>query len=257
MAGPASAGANAVEVTALTKRFGNVAAVDGISFTLPRGRCLGLLGGNGAGKTTTIAILLGLVLPDGGSVRVLGQDMLQDRFAVLPRINFSSPYSDLPHRLTVRENLGVFARLYGVKHIGQRIAELTEELHLGDLLDRRTGALSSGQKARVSLAKALVNRPELLLLDEPTASLDPDTADWVRGRLEAARHETGAAILLASHNMGEVERLCDAVLMMQKGRIVDGGAPAELAQRYGHDDLESAFLTMARGGVANPVEVSP
>jgi ABC-2 type transport system ATP-binding protein len=233
----------------LTKRFHRsaAAAVDGISFAVPRGATVALLGGNGAGKTTTISMLLGLLLPSDGRITVLGRDMAKDRYAVLPRMNFSSPYVDLPHRLTVKENLAVYARLYGVRDRRRRIAELAELLDLTGFLDRPSGKLSAGQKTRVALAKALVNTPELLLLDEPTASLDPDTGDWVRSMLERYRAERGATILLASHNMAEVERLCDSVLMMKAGKIVDQGSPDELIARYGRTDLEEVFLDIARG----------
>jgi ABC-2 type transport system ATP-binding protein len=165
---------------------------------------------------------------------------------VLPRLNFSSPYVDLPHRLTVRENLAVYAHLYGVPKWRARVAELAEHLAITELLRRRTGSLSAGQKTRVALAKALLNRPDVLLLDEPTASLDPDTADWIRRYLEDYRRERGAAILLASHNMAEVERLCDEVLMMRRGRIVDRGKPRDLIARYGRQNLEEVFLDIAR-----------
>jgi ABC-2 type transport system ATP-binding protein len=238
--------ANAIEVQGLTKRYGDVLAVDGIDFTAPAGTTLGLLGGNGAGKTTTIAMLLGLLLPTAGSIRVLGHDMLRDRFAALARMNFSSPYVSLPQRLTVRENLAVYGHLYNVRHTGERIAELAAELDLGTLLDRPAGQLSAGQKTRVALAKSLINRPELLLLDEPTASLDPDTGDLVRTWLERYRTETGCTILLASHNMAEVERLCSHVLMLKKGQVVDRGSPQDLLDRYGRDDLEEVFLDIAR-----------
>lgn len=235
-----------IDVRGLTKRFDQVVAVDAVDFTIPTGATVALLGGNGAGKTTTISMLLGLLLPTAGSIRVLGEDMLRHRHRVLPRLNFSSPYVDLPHRLTVRENLTVYGWLYGISGVRNRIAELAKDLAVGDFLDRPTGKLSAGQKTRVALAKALLNMPELLLLDEPTASLDPDTADWVRGYLESYRRATGAAILLASHNMGEVERLCDTVLMMRQGRIVDRGTPAELLRRYGRRNLEEVFLDIAR-----------
>jgi ABC-2 type transport system ATP-binding protein len=237
----------AIVVETLSKRFGDVTAVDGISFTMPRGEVWGLLGGNGAGKTTTIGMLLGLLIPTSGSVRCLGHDMATDRFAALARMNFSSPYVALPHRLSVAENLRVYGHLYGVDGLERRIRDLARAFELTGFLDRPAGQLSAGQKTRVALAKALVNRPDLLLLDEPTASLDPDTADWVRSRLEAARAETGASILLASHNMGEVERLCSHVLMLKQGRIVDQGSPAELLRRYGREDLEEVFLDIARG----------
>ena len=236
-----------IAVAGLTKRFGDTVAVDGIDFTVARGTTAALLGGNGAGKTTTLAMLLGLLLPSAGEVRVLGEDMRHHRHRVLPRMNFSSPYIDLPHRLTVRENLRVYGMLYGVDDLGRRIERLAEDLQLADILGRRVGNLSAGQRTRVALAKALVNTPELLLLDEPTASLDPDTGDWVRGYLETYRAETGASILMASHNMGEVERLCSEVLMMRRGQIVDRGSPQMLIDRYGRDTLEQVFLDIARG----------
>jgi ABC-2 type transport system ATP-binding protein len=235
-----------IEVTQLTKKFKNVAAVDGVSFAIHGGHVTALLGGNGAGKTTTISMLLGLLTPTSGTIRVLGEDMLRHRYRVLPRLNFSSPYVDLPHRLTVRENLMVFARLYNLPRPGARIVELAADLELTELLDRKAGNLSSGQKTRVALAKAMLNRPELLLLDEPTASLDPDTADWVRSYLERYARDTGASILLASHNMAEVERLASDVLMMKAGRIVDRGGPTDLVGRYGRDTLEDVFLDIAR-----------
>ena len=190
--------------------------------------------------------MLGLLKPSSGEVRVLGADMVRHRYKVLHRINFSSPYVDLPHRLTVRENLIVYAHLYGLSRPKTRIRRLIEGLSLEELEKRRIGSLSAGQKTRVALAKALLNEPEVLLLDEPTASLDPDTADWVRSYLERYRMESGAAILLASHNMGEVERLCSMVLMMRGGRIVDRGTPAGLVQRYGRQTLEEVFLDIAR-----------
>ena len=236
----------AIEAEGLTKRYGETLAVEGLSFTLPRGGTVGLLGGNGAGKSTTIAMLLGLLIPSSGRVRVLGHDMARDRFAALARANFSSPYIALPHRLSVAENLRVYAHLYDVPDAEGRIAELAAQLSLADLMDRPAGQLSAGQKTRVALAKSLINRPDLLLLDEPTASLDPDTADWVRSWLERYRAESGCAILLASHNMAEVERLCDCVLMLKTGRLVDSGTPADLLARYGRDDLEEVFLDIAR-----------
>jgi len=248
-----------IDVRGLTKRFGDVVAVDGIDFEAQIGATVGLLGGNGAGKTTTIAMLLGLLVPTAGSIRVLGHDMLRDRFAALARMNFSSPYVSLPYRLTVRENLKIYGHLYNVRHVDDRIAELAEELDLGALLDRPAGQLSAGQKTRVALAKSLINRPELLLLDEPTASLDPDTGDLVRTWLERYRSETGCTILLASHNMAEVERLCSDVLMLKQGKVVDRGSPQELLGRYGRDDMEEVFLDIARdrrGGTAQPLEAA-
>ena len=237
----------AIAVDRLVKRYKTATAVDGISFELPRGSITGLLGGNGAGKTTTIAMIMGLVTPTSGTVTVLGAAMPDRRYDVLHRMNFESPYVDLPMRLTVRQNLCVFAQLYAVEDIAGRIAELAGDLDLVDLLDCPTGKLSAGQKTRVSLAKALLNRPDVLLLDEPTASLDPDTADWVRGRLEHFRDTHGATVLLASHNMMEVERLCGRVIIMKRGRIEDDDTPAQLLARYGRDTLEEVFLDVARG----------
>jgi ABC-2 type transport system ATP-binding protein len=243
---PPDPGAPAIVAEGLTKRYGDTLAVDNLSFTLPRGATWGLLGGNGAGKTTTIAMLLGMLIPTSGRASVLGHDMARDRFAALARMNFSSPYVALPQRLSVAENLRVYAHLYDVRGAEARIRQLATELELTPLLDRPAGALSAGQKTRVALAKSLINRPDVLLLDEPTASLDPDTADWVRSWLERYRDESGCAILLASHNMAEVERMCSHVLMLKQGRLVDGGSPADLLARYGRDDLEEVFLDIAR-----------
>ena len=240
----------------LVKRYGRTLAVGGVSFAVARGVTAALLGGNGAGKTTTLSILLGLLLPSEGSVRILGEDMLRHRYRVLPRINFSSPYAALPHRLTVRQNLSVYARLYGLARHRERIERLANDLQITRFLDRPAGKLSSGQKTRVALAKALLNEPEVLLLDEPTASLDPDTADWVRSYLEAYRARTGATMLLASHNMGEVERLCSQVMMMKSGLIVDRGSPDELIDRYGRTNLEEVFLHIARAREFEPEPVS-
>jgi ABC-2 type transport system ATP-binding protein len=240
----------AIEARRLVKRFGATTAVDAISFTVEAGTVVGLLGGNGAGKTTTIGMIMGLTLPSAGEVRALGVDMARDRYRALSRMNFESPYVDMPHRLTVRQNLRVFGRLYGVAGVEKRIEALAAGLALESFLDRPSGSLSAGQKTRVALAKALINDPELLLLDEPTASLDPDTADWVRSRLEAFRRERGATILLASHNMAEVERLCGRVLMLKQGRIVDDGSPDELIARYGRSSLEEVFLDVARAPAA-------
>ena len=236
----------AIEVDGLTKRFAKVTAVDGISFSVETGATVALLGGNGAGKTTTLAMLLGLLEPTEGRVRVLGHDMRHERAHVLPRMNFSSPYVDVPHRLSPRQNLRIYGHLYGIRDLGARIDTLIGDLDLEDFADRPVGSLSAGQRTRVALAKALVNEPELLLLDEPTASLDPDTGDWVRSYLESYQKRVKATILLASHNMSEVERLCTHVLMMRKGQIVDRGSPAELIGRYGRDTLEQVFLDIAR-----------
>ncbi len=237
----------AIAAKQLVKIYQRGRAVDGVTFNLPVGSVTGLLGGNGAGKTTTIAMIMGLLTPTSGRVRVLGAEMPDERYRVLHRMNFESPYVEMPMRLTVRQNLTVFGRLYGVEGLSERITVLAEELDLTGFLDRPNGRLSAGQKTRVSLAKALINRPEVLLLDEPTASLDPDTADWVRASLQRYRNEHGATILLASHNMNEVERLCERVIIMKNGRIEDDGAPACLLERYGRDNLEQVFLDVARG----------
>jgi ABC-2 type transport system ATP-binding protein len=236
----------AVEAERLAKRYREAVAVDGISFAIARGTIVGLLGGNGAGKTTTIGMIIGLVAPSAGSVRVFGADMAKEPYRVLGRMNFESPYVDLPHRLTVRQNLTVFGLLYGVADTAARIAALSAELDLAEFLDRQAGKISAGQKTRVALAKALINEPDLLVLDEPTASLDPDTADWIRGHLERYRAMKNATILLASHNMFEVERLCDRVIMMKRGKIVDDDAPERLIARYGRQNLEEVFLDVAR-----------
>ncbi len=237
---------DAIRVSGLTKRYGETLAVDDVSFAAARGQTIGLLGGNGAGKTTTIAMLMGLLIPTAGSIHVLGHDMARDRFAALARMNFSSPYVALPARLSVAENLRVYGHLYGVRGLEARIREVAAELDLLDLLERPAGQLSAGQKTRVALAKSLINRPELLLLDEPTASLDPDTGDMVRSWLERYRAASGCTILLASHNMAEVERMCSHVVMLKQGRIVDQGSPDDLLARYGRDDLEEVFLDIAR-----------
>ena len=236
-----------IAVERLVKIYKTVPAVDGISFTLALGTITALLGGNGAGKTTTIASIMGLITPTSGRVSVLGAQMPQQRYRVLHRMNFESPYVEVPMRLTVRQNLTVFGKLYNVDDLRERIAELGYELDLIDLLDRPTGNLSAGQKTRVSLAKALINSPDVLLLDEPTASLDPDTADWVRGRLERYCRDRRATVLLASHNMIEVERLCERVIMMKRGRIEDDDTPGQLLRRYGRSTLEEVFLDVARG----------
>ncbi len=237
----------AVAVDELVKVYRSTRAVDGISFALPTGSVTGLLGGNGAGKTTTIAMILGLVTPTSGSVRVLGAEMPHQRYQVLHRMNFESPYVDMPHRLTVRQNLTVFGRLYHVEDLSDRIADIAFALDLTEFIDRPVGKLSSGQKTRVALAKALINAPDVLLLDEPTASLDPDTADWVRSRIEDFRKRRNATILLASHNMAEVERLCERVIIMKRGRIEDDDTPERLLRRYGRETLEEVFLDVARG----------
>ncbi len=239
----------AIEVAHLVKVYKTTRAVDDVSFRIARGSITGLLGGNGAGKTTTIAMIMGLVLPTSGNIRVLGRPMPDQSADVLGRMNFESPYVDMPMRLTVRQNLTIFGRLYAVENLRERIDKLAADLDLRDFLDRANGKLSAGQKTRVALAKALINQPELLLLDEPTASLDPDTADWIRRHLEAYRKENGATILLASHNMLEVERLCDRVIIMKRGRIEDDDSPDSIMARYNRTTLEEVFLDVARGRV--------
>lgn len=246
----------AIEVRHLVKTFAAVQAVADITFTVGMGQTVALLGGNGAGKTTTIAMILGLIVPTSGSIAVFGHDIAAARYKVLGLMNFQSPYVDLPRRLSVRQNLMVYAALYGVPKPAERIGALARDLELGAFIDRKYGELSAGQRTRVGLAKALVNRPALLLLDEPTASLDPDTADWVRSYLERYRAENNATIFLASHNMGEVERLADDVLMMRQGKLVDQGSPDALIARYGRDNLEDVFLDIARGRRAHASAVA-
>jgi len=243
----AAASAAAIEVAHLVKVYKTTRAVDDVTFSIARGSITGLLGGNGAGKTTTIAMIMGLVLPTSGRVAVLGCAMPEQSAEVLGRMNFESPYVDMPMRLTVRQNLTVFGKLYAVPDLRGRIAQLAEDLDLSDFLDRASGKLSAGQKTRVALAKALINQPELLLLDEPTASLDPDTADWIRKHLETYRKANNATILLASHNMLEVERLCDRVIIMKTGRIEDDDSPDNILIRYNRTTLEEVFLDVARG----------
>lgn len=221
-------------------------AVDDLSFSLDKSSITALLGGNGAGKTTTLSMLLGLLRPSSGSIRLFEQDFIKNRFAVLSRMNFSSPYVDLPQRLTVRENLLVYAKLYGVINPGNRVAEVAESFRIENLLNQRLRRLSSGQKTRVSLAKSLINKPEFLLLDEPTASLDPDTTAWIRELLRQYRDQEGATILFASHDMREVELLCDKALLMKKGKLVEEGTPTQLLGKYNRDNLEDVFLQVNR-----------
>jgi len=223
-----------------------VKAVDNVSFSLDKSSITALLGGNGAGKTTTLSMLLGLLRPSSGSIRLFEQDFIKNRFAVLSRMNFSSPYVDLPQRLTVRENLLVYAKLYGVINPGNRVAEVAESFRIENLLNQRLRRLSSGQKTRVSLAKSLINKPEFLLLDEPTASLDPDTTAWIRELLRQYRDQEGATILFASHDMREVELLCDKALLMKKGKLVEEGTPTQLLEKYNRDNLEDVFLQVNR-----------
>src|SRR5512144_1807162 len=238
---------SAIVVADLSKAYGAVEAVKGISFAVRRGTTTALLGGNGAGKTTTLSMLLGVLTPTSGRVTVLGADMPAARHRVLPRMNFTSPYVDLPKRLTVRQNLAVFADLYGVRHLRERIAAVAADCDLVELLSRPYGSLSAGQRTRVSLAKAVLNEPDVLLLDEPTASLDPDIGDRMRTYLERYQHRTGCTMLLASHHMGEVERMCDDVIMLRAGVVVDQGSPRELLARYGRQNMDEVFLDVARG----------
>lgn len=230
----------------LRKVFDETVAVDNLSLGIKAGSITGLLGGNGAGKSTTLAMLLGLLEPTSGSIELLGYDIKTQRCHVAPLINFSSPYVDLPNRLTVRENLTVYGHLYGVAKTKKRIAELGAHLQISDLLDRRHGSLSAGQRTRASLAKSLLNRPCLLLLDEPTASLDPDVADWVRELLMDYRKQTGATIFMSSHNMPEVERMCDDVIIMKEGKISAQGAPQSLLSQFERKNMEEVFLDIAR-----------
>jgi len=241
----------------LRKCYAKVEALRSVSFDVRAGTTTALLGGNGAGKTTTLSMLLGVLLPTSGSIHVLGCDMLRDRYRVLPRMNFTSPYVDLPKRLTVRENLRVFADLYGVAKPRARIDELAMQFDLGGLLKRPYGQLSAGQRTRVSLAKALLNQPDVLLLDEPTASLDPDVGDRMRTYLEDYQRASGCTLLLASHNMHEVERMCDDVIMLRAGVVVDHGSPRQLIDRYGRDTMEEVFLDIARGVPDQSGEASP
>jgi ABC-2 type transport system ATP-binding protein len=243
----------AIVVADLRKNYGKVDAVKGVSFSVRRGTTTALLGGNGAGKTTTLSMLLGVLTPTAGRVTVLGAEMPRQRHRVLPRLNFTSPYVDLPKRLTVRENLAVFADLYGVRNARDRILAVAAECDLVALLQRPYGSLSAGQRTRVSLAKAVINEPDVLLLDEPTASLDPDIGDRMRTYLEQYQRRTGCTMLLASHHMGEVERMCDDVIMLREGRVVDQGSPQALLARYGRANLEEVFLDIARGRVGDPI----
>ena len=236
-----------INVKSLSKKFNNYVAVNNINFTLGKNKTLGLLGPNGCGKTTSIGMMLGLITPSSGEVLINGQNVNNvNRDDLLSKMNFASPYIELPKKLTVRQNLEVYGRLYGVKNLKNRISEISEDLDLNNFLDKKTGELSSGQKNRVSLAKSLINKPEILFLDEPTASLDPDIGDFVRNYIEAYKSKNNITILLASHNMKEVERLCDTVIMMKKGKIVDQGTCKDLINKHGRDNLEDTFLKIAR-----------
>ena len=235
-----------IEVKNLAKEFGQVKAVDSISFSIEEGKITGLLGPNGAGKTTTIQMLLDLITPTRGTIKIFGLDMKQNREEILGKMNFSSPYVSLPGNLKVWENLATFARLYGVRDIKAKIHELVDFFQIRDLLPRMTSTLSTGQLTRLNLTKALLNDPKLLLLDEPTASVDPDIADRTIKLLKQIKKERGVTILYTSHNMAEVEEVCDSIIFIQKGKIKDTGTPAELVKKYGHEDLNDVFLTIAR-----------
>jgi len=235
-----------IEVNNLTKQFKNTLAVNNISFKINKGTIIGLLGPNGCGKSTTIGMMLGLIKPTSGTVVINGQNIENNRTSLLEKMNFISPYIELPKKLTVEENLKVYGRLYGVKNLEDKIFEIMEKLNLTEFKKRKTGELSSGQKNRVSLAKALVNDPEILLLDEPTASLDPDVGDNIRTFIEDFASKKGATILLASHNMNEVERLCHEVMMMKDGKIIDKGKSSDLINKHGRKNLEEVFLKIVR-----------
>ena len=236
-----------IKVQNLTKKFKDYLAVNNINFILEKNKTLGLLGPNGCGKTTSIGMMLGLITPSSGEVLINNQNVNSaNRNDLLSRMNFASPYIELPKKLTVRQNLEVYGRLYGIKDLKNRIEEISNDLNLNNFLIKNTGELSSGQKNRVSLAKSLINKPDVLFLDEPTASLDPDIGDFVREYIETYKSKNNITILLASHNMKEVERLCDTVIMMKEGQIVDRGTCKELISKHGRDNLEDTFLQIAR-----------
>jgi ABC-2 type transport system ATP-binding protein len=235
-----------IKITNLTKQYKNALAVKGINFEIHKGKIMGLLGPNGCGKSTTIGMMLGLIKPTSGSVTINGLNIENNRTNLLEKMNFISPYVELPKKLTVEENLKVYGKMYGVKNLKEKIFELMEKLNLIDFKKRKTGELSSGQKNRVSLAKALINDPEILLLDEPTASLDPDVGDYIRTFIEDFASNKKTTILLASHNMNEVERLCHEVMMMKNGEIIDKGKSTDLIKKHGRQNLEEVFLKIAR-----------
>jgi len=235
-----------IEVINLKKNYDKKVAVNNLNFQIQKGEIIGLLGPNGCGKTTTIAMILGLLKPTSGQVIINGKNIEKERIYLLNQMNFISPYVELPKKLTVKENLEVYARLYGVKKINYKIKTLSDQLRLNDFLNKKTGELSSGQKNRISLAKALINDPEILLLDEPTASLDPETGDYIRSFIENYCSNKKISILLASHNMNEVERLCNKIMMMKNGSIIDDGSPNELIKKHGRKNLEEVFLKIVR-----------
>ena len=235
-----------IEINNLSKKYRNILAVKNINFKINKGTIVGLLGPNGCGKSTTIGMILGLIKPSSGTVIINGQNIENYRTHLLEKMNFISPYVELPKKLTVEENLEIYGRLYGVKNLKNKISDLMKKLNLTEFKTRKTGELSSGQKNRISLAKALINDPEILLLDEPTASLDPDVGDYIRGYIENYASNNGATILLASHNMNEVERLCHEVMMMKNGEIIDKGKCGDLVNKHGRKNLEEVFLKIAR-----------
>ena len=237
---------NSIEVINLSKSYKTKNAVNNINFKINENEIVGLLGPNGCGKTTTIGMILGLLKPTSGQVLINGKDIENNKISILHTMNFISPYIELPKKLTVNQNLIVYGKLYNIQNLNERINFLSEKLRLGDLLDKITGELSSGQKNRVSLAKALINDPTVLLLDEPTAALDPETADFIRTFLEKYKEEKKISVLLASHNMDEVKRLCNSVMMMKDGTIVDSGTPEDLIKKYGQKNLEEVFLEIVR-----------
>ena len=237
---------NSIKVIDLKKNYGNKEAVKNVNFEVRENEIVGLLGPNGCGKTTTIGMILGLLKPTSGQVLINGFQLEKNRIEILQKINFISPYIELPKKLTVKQNLIVYGKLYSVKNLNSKIDYLVEELRLQNLLDRVTGELSSGQKNRISLAKAIINDPSVLLLDEPTASLDPETGDFVRTFLENYKKEKKVSILLASHNMDEVTRLCSSIMMMKNGLIIDQGEPNDLVKKHGRRNLEEVFLKLVR-----------
>ena len=236
-----------LEVKNLVKKFKSTLAVNNISFDIEKNKTLGLLGPNGCGKTTSIGMMLGLITPSSGQIFINGVELTpKNRINLLSLMNFASPYIELPKKLTVKQNLEVYARLYGVVEIEKRVDEMAEDLNIKSFLNKKTGELSSGQKNRVALAKSLINKPKLLFLDEPTASLDPDVGDFVREFIEKYKKNNELTILLASHNMKEVERLCNKIVMMKKGKIVDSGTCNQLIKKHGRQNLEDTFLKIAR-----------
>jgi len=237
-----------IEIKNLNKKYNNIVAVKNINFKINKGSIVGLLGPNGCGKTTTIGMMLGLIKPTSGTVYINDKNIESEknRTKILEKMNFISPYVELPKKLTVEENLKVYGKMYGVKNLKDKISDLMKQLNLSEFKTRKTGELSSGQKNRVSLAKALINDPEILLLDEPTASLDPDVGDYIRTYIESFASKKGATILLASHNMNEVERLCNEVMMMKNGEIIDKGTCSSLINKHGRKNLEETFLKIVR-----------